>query len=202
VCYYHTGPLRGNRMVPYNDATCPFTDNYQPFSEDNGFSGSHCTGWRSSLCKWSGRTCSLEPRAWEQMQVQTPFPTSFFAARWEPNLKSGFGWAGRLTCGAHSEERLRQELQNIDLQPFFPVPIASGSVGIDKPSRGIFNLAASKVGVETGRIMFVGDDLERDYHGAKAAGMKPVLIDSDRKYDSHPSLNRISSLQRFLPNLI
>src|SRR2546425_2401269 len=106
-----------------------------------------------------------------------------------------------IVSNIQSEERLRQELRNIDLLHFFPVLVASGSVGIDKPSRGIFDLAAGKVGVETGRIMFVGDDLERDYHGAKAAGMKPVLIDRDRKYDSHPSLNRISFLQQ-IPNMI
>ncbi len=106
-----------------------------------------------------------------------------------------------IVSNIQSEERLCQELQNINLLRFFPVLVASGSVGIDKPSRGIFKLAASRVGVETRQIMFVGDDLERDYYGAKAAGMKPVLIDRNGKYDSDPSLNRISSLQQ-IPDLV
>ncbi len=106
-----------------------------------------------------------------------------------------------IVSNIQSEERLHQGLEDIGLLSFFPVLVASGSVRIEKPLRGIFDLAANKVGEETGRIMFVGDDLERDYHGAKGAGMKPVLIDRNRKYDSHPSLNRISSLQQ-IPNLI
>jgi len=108
---------------------------------------------------------------------------------------AGMGLQRGIVSNIQSEERLRQELQNIDLLHFFPVLVASGSVGIDKPSRGIFELAANQVGVEPGRTMFVGDDLERDYYGSRAAGMNPVLIDRSRKYKLHSSLNWVSSLE-------
>ncbi len=101
-----------------------------------------------------------------------------------------------IVSNIQSEERLREELLNIDLLHFFPVLIASGSVGIDKPSRGIFELAANKIGVEPRQTMFVGDDLERDYNGSREAGMNPVLIDRNERYASHTYRNRISSLEQ------
>ncbi len=106
-----------------------------------------------------------------------------------------------IVSNIQSEGRLRQELQDIDLLHFFPVLVASGSVGIDKPSRGIFEMVAKKIGAEPNRTLFVGDDVERDYHGAKGAGMNPVLIDRNGRYASHTGLNRVSSLRQ-IPKLI
>ncbi len=79
--------------------------------------------------------------------------------------------------------------------------MASGSVGIDKPSRGIFELATNKIRVEPHRTMFVGDDLERDYHGSREAGMNPVIIDRDGRCASHSYVNVISSLEQ-IPEII
>lgn len=42
-----------------------------------------------------------------------------------------------------SEQRLRKELGLIGLSEFFPVLVASGSVGYAKPARQIFDIAAS-----------------------------------------------------------
>ncbi len=44
-----------------------------------------------------------------------------------------------------SEAHLKKELEALDLLEFFPVLVASGSVGYAKPARQIFNLAAKLV---------------------------------------------------------
>jgi len=47
---------------------------------------------------------------------------------------------------------------------------------VGKPSHEFFSLAAASVGVETGRILVVGDDIETDIGGAQDAGMRGVLV--------------------------
>jgi HAD superfamily hydrolase (TIGR01509 family) len=48
-----------------------------------------------------------------------------------------------------------------------------------KPDPGIFHCALSKVGVEPGTVLFVGDSPEADVLGAQRAGMATVLIRED-----------------------
>lgn len=95
-----------------------------------------------------------------------------------------------------SEERLRQELETIGLIQFFPVLVASGRVGASKPKKEIFHLAAKRVNEPPGNILFVGDDLQRDYYGAIHAGMKAVLIDRREILKGDTNVCRVSSLQQ------
>jgi HAD superfamily hydrolase (TIGR01549 family) len=100
-----------------------------------------------------------------------------------------------------SEERLRDELEAIGLTHFFPMLMSSGQVGISKPEKAIFHLAAKKLNETPNDILFVGDDLQRDYYGAIQAGMKAVLIDRRRVIRDNANVCRISSLQQLPPIL-
>jgi putative hydrolase of the HAD superfamily len=100
-----------------------------------------------------------------------------------------------------SEERLRNELEAIGLIQFFPVLIASGSVGFAKPKKQIFHLAANKLSEVPNSILFVGDDLQRDYYGAIQAGMKAVLIDRRGIFTDNTNVFRLSSLEQLSPLL-
>jgi HAD superfamily hydrolase (TIGR01458 family) len=55
---------------------------------------------------------------------------------------------------------------------------ATGRVSelIGKPSAAFFLAGAAALGIEPGRIALVGDDLESDVLGAKAAGMSGILV--------------------------
>ncbi len=99
-----------------------------------------------------------------------------------------------------SEQRLRKEPEMIGLSEFFPVLVASGSVGYAKPAKQIFDMAASLVHLEPEEILFVGDDLG-DYQGALRAGMKPALIDRAGRHRDLVDVNRLSSLER-VPSLL
>jgi HAD superfamily hydrolase (TIGR01549 family) len=100
-----------------------------------------------------------------------------------------------------SEARLRSELEGLELLEYFPVLVASGSVGFTKPSREIFDIALKRILLDPGEIVFVGDDLEADYRGASNAGLNPVLIDRAGKYRELSDINRLSSLEE-LPRLL
>src|SRR5216683_8417605 len=100
-----------------------------------------------------------------------------------------------------SEERLRNELEAIGLIQFFSVLVSSGSVGIAKPNRSIFHLAANQLNELPENILFVGDDLQRDYYGALQAEMKAVLIDRRGTLKDETSIRRLSSLEQLPPIL-
>jgi putative hydrolase of the HAD superfamily len=100
-----------------------------------------------------------------------------------------------------SAERLRRELEGIGLSRYFSVLIASGSVGFAKPNKQIFHVAAKEIGETPGSILFVGDDLHRNYYGAIQAGMKAVLIDRRRVLKDDSNICRLSSLEQLPPLL-
>jgi len=55
--------------------------------------------------------------------------------------------------------------------------IDSGAVGVAKPDPAIFELALRTVGATADRAIHVGDAYQYDVRGARAAGVRPVLVD-------------------------
>jgi len=55
--------------------------------------------------------------------------------------------------------------------------IDSGAVGVAKPDPRIFELALDVVGATADRAIHVGDTYQYDVLGARAAGIRPVLVD-------------------------
>ena len=62
------------------------------------------------------------------------------------------------------------------LRPFFDAVVVSGDVGVKKPDPAIFAPALEQTGLATDEALFVGDSPEDDVAGARAAGLRPVLI--------------------------
>lgn len=88
---------------------------------------------------------------WDRMDHQLPkdlvrraFPDALPCLEALAGRKMQMG----IVSSIQSEKRLREELANIGLLHFFSVLVASGSVGIDKPARAIFELASDKIGTE------------------------------------------------------
>ncbi len=57
--------------------------------------------------------------------------------------------------------------------------VTSAEVGSAKPGRAIFEHALELAGVEPGEAVHVGDSLENDVAGARAAGIRPLLLARD-----------------------
>ncbi len=55
--------------------------------------------------------------------------------------------------------------------------VDSGAVGVAKPDPAIFDLALDLVGVTADRAIHVGDAYQYDVRGARAAGIRPILVD-------------------------
>jgi putative hydrolase of the HAD superfamily len=70
-------------------------------------------------------------------------------------------------------------LESLGLAPLLDGIVTSAAVGARKPSPLIFERALALVGASPDQAIHVGDSLEEDIAGARAAGIEPVLIDRD-----------------------
>ena len=72
------------------------------------------------------------------------------------------------------------ELHKVGLLGYFDPIVVSGDHGYRKPDRRLFQLALDGMGVPAGNTLFVGNDMYRDIYGAREAGLKTVMFDSDQ----------------------
>lgn len=77
------------------------------------------------------------------------------------------------TCGA----LIRRALMRRMLLPFLAEVVVSAEHGRCKPEPSIFRSALSRLEVAPGQAAMVGDRLPTDIAGARAAGMRAVLVD-------------------------
>jgi putative hydrolase of the HAD superfamily len=77
--------------------------------------------------------------------------------------------------------------------------VTSATVGAEKPDPAIFSAALERIGRRPEEALFVGDSLETDVLGARAAGMRATLLDRSAASDGLP-VERIFSLAE-LPGL-
>ncbi len=71
---------------------------------------------------------------------------------------------------------LHERLEETGLAPLVDGAVASAEVGSAKPDGAIFRAALELAGVEAADAWHVGDTPEADVEGARAAGLRPVLI--------------------------
>ncbi|MGA2826736.1 MAG: HAD family hydrolase [Streptosporangiaceae bacterium] len=75
---------------------------------------------------------------------------------------------------------VRGELHRVGLLGYFDPIVISGDHGYRKPDRRLFQLALDSVGVPAGNAVYVGNHMHRDIFGAREAGLKTVMFDSDQ----------------------
>jgi putative hydrolase of the HAD superfamily len=78
----------------------------------------------------------------------------------------------RLAVVSNFDRRLRLILEDLGVASKFEHIFISSEVGCEKPHPGIFRQALDVMDVEAGRCLHVGDDPERDWAGAAAAGIE------------------------------
>jgi putative hydrolase of the HAD superfamily len=74
----------------------------------------------------------------------------------------------------------RGELHKVGLLGYFDPVVVSGDHGYRKPDQRLFQSALDGMNVAAGNTLYVGNDMYRDIHGAREAGMKTVMFDSDQ----------------------
>jgi len=98
---------------------------------------------------------------------------------------------GVVTNGLQSD--VDEILPKVGLQAFFDVVVVIDTLRRMKPDMEVFRYALKRLGVEASEAVFVGDEMEADYNGAKKAGLTVYLIDRDGKVQDI-GVNRISRL--------
>lgn len=89
------------------------------------------------------------------------------------------------------------------LSSLMDATVFSCTEGLRKPDVAIYELAASRLGVDTDDCVFVGDGADGELDGASAAGMHAILLRTD---DTHPPkawdgpvIERLSDVITLLP---
>jgi putative hydrolase of the HAD superfamily len=75
------------------------------------------------------------------------------------------------------DRRLTPLLDGLGLGGYFEVAVVSQLVGVEKPDRRIFQIAAERAGAAAGSCVHVGDSVHFDVDGARGAGFRAILVD-------------------------
>jgi len=81
-----------------------------------------------------------------------------------------------------------EKLIRLGLQHFFHAVVISEDIGQGKIGPEIFRLAAERIDIKPNQAAMVGDRLDKDIVGAKAAGMKTIQLKKGR-YKEHKPRN-------------
>jgi putative hydrolase of the HAD superfamily len=85
-----------------------------------------------------------------------------------------------LGIASNFDRRLRGLVDNLpSLTPIRHLVISS-EIGWRKPASAFFTAMCRKVEATAEQILYVGDDPTNDYEGARAAGLRAVLLDTSR----------------------
>lgn len=102
------------------------------------------------------------------------------------DLASRQGVPVGIVSNSHSGRSHRTMLAQHELAARFAVQVYSDELGLRKPHPGIFDHACRALGVDPGRVWYVGDTLDRDVVGARRAGVGRVLLTRAKHTDSPP----------------
>ena len=78
---------------------------------------------------------------------------------------------------SNSDGRIEALLESVGLAGYFEFVLDSAVAGVEKPDPRIFRMALDRLGLEPAEALYVGDIYVIDVEGARAAGMRAVLID-------------------------
>ena len=92
------------------------------------------------------------------------------------------------------DSRVYDVMKELGIYEYFDVFVISSEAGHAKPSHGIFSMALERAGRESHEVLHVGDDLCNDFHGARALGIRALLLDREGEYESVSGMDRISDL--------
>jgi HAD superfamily hydrolase (TIGR01509 family) len=98
---------------------------------------------------------------------------------------------------SNADGRVRRLLEEAGLAPHLEVVIDSAEVGVEKPDPRIFLAATGRIETEPSACAYVGDIYEFDVVGARAAGLRPILIGPGEAPASDPVM-RVERLPELL----
>lgn len=100
----------------------------------------------------------------------------------------------RLGVISNFDSRLRNILNELGIGSIFEDIVLSWEAKAAKPDRKIYSRAVDGMGISPGQAMYVGDSVREDAEGARAAGLRPVLLDRNGLHTAWTNGLRIRSL--------
>jgi len=119
------------------------------------------------------------------------------AAAWQvfpdalPALRTLRARGIRSAVVSNFDARLVPLLAALDVAPWVDRVVASARAGAAKPDPAVFAVALEALGVPAAEAIHVGDGPVADVEGARAAGMRAVLLDRARRRPAVPAGVRI-----------
>ena len=118
-----------------------------------------------------------------------------------PTLKARGYRTAVVTNSIFTRDFVARKARELGLSGYFDAFVASVDVGLAKPHPGLFHRALSEIAVDAHEALFVGDTVATDIVGARAAGMRAVLI--ERSVRAHEAagylvIERLSGLNELL----
>src|SRR5260370_20331509 len=90
-------------------------------------------------------------------------------------LQPGF----QLAVISNFDGRLRLILEHLGISKFFGHVFVSSEIGADKPDSEIFRRALKFVNLKPDQVLYTGDDPNRDWKAAAAAGLSVFKLDQE-----------------------
>lgn len=102
----------------------------------------------------------------------------------------------KLGLASNYDSRLASVLEGTPaLHPLRDRLVISSLVGWRKPARSFFDEVIRVAGCDPAEVVFVGDDVENDFQGATAAGLRAVLLDETGRHGAiSPQVRSLSEL--------
>ena len=101
----------------------------------------------------------------------------------------------RMALVSNLDGRLVPICQGLGLAGTFDTIVMSARVGFAKPDPRIFECAVQRLGVERAATVHVGDSEREDLDGARAAGLRALLI---RRETAVPDAHTVSDLRQLV----
>jgi putative hydrolase of the HAD superfamily len=118
-----------------------------------------------------------------------------------PDVLAALGEAGlRLVVVSNANGTLRDHFRRLGLDRYFDCICDSHEEGFEKPDPRLFGIALARSGAEAGTTIHVGDLYEVDVIGARAAGVRGVLLDERGLYEDADCM-RVRSLHELLQHI-
>ena len=99
----------------------------------------------------------------------------------------------KLVVVSNANGRMRGALDRVGILPHVDLVIDSHEEGVEKPDPRIFQRALERIGARADATVHVGDLFHTDVVGARAAGLRAVLLDVGDLYGDH-DCERVRSL--------
>jgi len=107
----------------------------------------------------------------------TPFPGAVEAV----DVARAAGWTVAVVTNGPTDQQQRK-MRHTGLDQHVDATVISGAVGVTKPDRAIFALAAEQTGVSLTGAWMIGDSPAADIRGARAAGINSVWLHRGRSW--------------------